>query len=217
MPASDFSTHDPEFSPEQEEQSARIIDGLRKINARIVRLGGSLEALTAAADRVEALYESLGDVTQSRAIESYRFAFDPDDPNNVIPFNPATGEFNPIAPKLVMTLEGKKLVARCEFPNCYESAPDSVQGGMVAAVFDQLLAYSIMVEGVVGPTAWIKVNYLKPTPINQPLRFEAAVDSIDGKKYRVRGSCYLGDEKISDAEALVLGAYPLRMEVGGEA
>jgi hypothetical protein len=215
MPAADFSSHDPDFSPEQEDQCARIVAGLRKVSAKVVRLGGSLDALTSTADQVEALLASLDGVTQARAMESYRFAFDLDRPNDVLPFNPATGEFNPVAPSLKMSVERKKLLIHCEFPNCYESAPDTVQGGMVAAVYDQLLAYAVMVEGLTGPTLSIRVNFLKPTPINEPLRFEAAVDSIDGKKYSVKGSCYRGEEKVTEAEALILGAYELTL-LGGD-
>ena len=40
-------------------------------------------------------------------------------------------------------------------------------------------------ENVTGPTLWLKVSYLKPTPINEPLRFECRVDSVDGKKFSV--------------------------------
>lgn len=215
MPAADFSSHDPDFSPEQEDQCARIVAGLRKVSSKIVRLGGSLDALTSTADQVEALLASLDGVTQARAMESYRFAFDLDRPNDVLPFNPATGEFNPVAPSLKMSVERKKLLIHCEFPNCYESAPDTVQGGMIAAVYDQLLAYAVMVEGLTGPTLSIRVNFLKPTPINEPLRFEAAVDSIDGRKYSVKGSCYRGEEKVTEAEALILGAYELTL-LGGD-
>lgn len=212
MPAIDFSSHDPDFSPEQEEQCARIIAGLRQINNRIVRLGGPLEALAQAAEGVETLLASLEDVTQSRAIESYRFQFDLDRPNDVIPFNPATGEFNPIAPAMRMSVEGKKLVAELTFPNGYESAPDTVQGGMVSAVYDQLLAYAVMIEGGTGPTLWVKVNFLKPTPINEPLRFECEVDSTDGRKIGVKGSCFRGDEKVTEAEALVLRSYDIPVQ-----
>ena len=215
MPASDFASHDPDFSRAQRNQCARIVEGLRAINARAVRLGGSLDALTSAADRVEALLESLDEVTEARAMESFRFEFDLDDPNNVLPFNPATGEFNPIAPRLKMALEGKKLVVHCEFSNCYESAPDGVQGGMVASVYDQLLSYCIMAEGFVGPTIWIRVDYMRPTPINEPLRFEAVVDSVDDRKFSVNGSCYRGEKKITEAEALILGAYEIK-PIGGE-
>ena len=42
-----------------------------------------------------------------------------------------------------MRLEGEKLVAEVTFPGNYESAPDTVQGGMVAACFDQLLAFAV--------------------------------------------------------------------------
>lgn len=217
MPAGDFSTFDPDFSPEQTAQCARIIGGLRQLNATVVRLGGTTDALASAADRVEALLAALDEVTQTRQMETYRFRFDLDRPNDVLPFNPATGEFNPIAPALEMSVEGRKVVAECEFSNCYESAPDTVQGGMVSAVYDQILAYAVMVEGFTGPTLSITVNFLKPTPLNQPLRFEAAVDAVDGRKYSVRGSCFRGDEKVTEAEALVLGAYELTVTGGGRA
>lgn len=209
MPGSDFASHDPDFTPAQEGECARIIDGIRKINTRIVRLGGSLEALKAAGDRVEALLQSLDEVTQARALVSYKFPFDLDEPNDILRFNPATGKYNPVAPALEMRTEGEKLVIECEFPDGYESGPETVQGGIVAAVYDQLLAYVIMMRGFTGPTAWLKVDYLKRTPINVPLRFEANVDSVDGEKFSVKGVCYRGDEKISAAEGMVLGSYEL--------
>ena len=59
-----------------------------------------------------------------------------------------------------------------------------------------------------------KVAYLKPTPINERLRFEGVVDSVDGRKYSVKGSCYRGDEKVSEAEGLILGAYDLTVTGG---
>jgi acyl-coenzyme A thioesterase PaaI-like protein len=215
MPGIDFASHDPEFTPEQEAQCARIVDGLRQINTRAVRLGGSIDSLTAAADRVEALLASLDEVTESRALVTYKFPFDLAAPNDILRFNPATGRYNPVAPELQMEVLGEKLVIRCEFANCYESAPETVQGGMVAAIYDQLLAYVIMVRGFTGPTLWIKVSYQKPTPINVPLRFEAEVDKVDGKKYSVKGVCYNGDQIITEAEGMILGSYELPLEKGG--
>ncbi len=216
MPIRDFSTHDSQFTPEQEAQSARLIDGVRAINARVVRLGGTLEDLTAAADRVEELLASLDAVTRSRDIQSFGFGFDRDDPNNVIPFNPATGRYNPIAPRLEMRVDGDRIVTVCEFANCHESGPDTVQGGMVAAVHDQVLAYAVMLEGFTGPTLWVRVAFVKPTPINEPLRFESWVDSVDGRKYTARACCYHGEEKTSEAEALILGAYEFAKMGPGE-
>ena len=215
MPSIDFSTHDPGFTADQVRQCVRIVEGLRTINSRVVRLGGSLADLTAAADGVEALLASLDPVTQARALESYRFKFDRDRPNDVIPFNPATGRFNPIAQAMNMTVDGKTVVARTQLGNAYEGAPDTVHGGLVAAVYDQLLAYAVMVEGRTGPTVWLRVTYLKPTPINVPLRFECTVDSVDGKKFTVAGICYHGEEKVSRAEAMVLAAHDLEVSGSG--
>lgn len=209
MPASDYGSHDPDFTQEQIDQCARIVDAIRAINTKVVRLSGSAEELAAAADQVEGLARSLDHVTQHRAIETFRFEFDFSAPNNVMPFNPATGELNPVAPKLEMKWEDNELVADLVFSSNYESGPDAVQGGMVAAFYDQLLAYVVMANGKVGFTAWLKVDYLKPTPIDQPLRFKGWVESVDGKKFTARGSCYQGDAKLSEAEGLILGGYDL--------
>ena len=214
MPLIDYSSSDPEFSQAHADQCVRIVEGIRKINEKILCLGGSLEALTAAADRVEELLHSLDDVTAARAIETYRGAFDLGDPNNVLPFNPATGALNPIAPKLEMTIDGKTLVTFCEFSRCHEGGPDTAHGGMIAAVYDQLLAYATMIEGKTGPTVWLRVAYLKPTPVNERLRFETVVTSVDGRKYSVAGSCYRGDVKVSEAEGLMLGAYDVAVLQG---
>lgn len=212
MPASDFSGHDPDFSEAQLEQCHRIIDGVRRLNARVMRLGGNADELGAAADRVESLLASLDDVTAHRDLESFRFEFDLAAPNRVIPFNPGTGEFNPLAPDIEMSVQGNRLVAHVEYSNAFESGPDTVQGGMVAAVWDQLLAYAVMIEGGTGPTLWLKVDFVKPTPITERLRFECQVVDRDRKKVRVEGRCYLGDEEVSRAEALCLHAYDIAVK-----
>jgi acyl-coenzyme A thioesterase PaaI-like protein len=216
MPLSDFSSHDPDFTEEQVNQCARIIGAVRALNTKVVRLSGSVQDLAAAADHIEALSASLDAVTGTRAMETFRYKFDARAPNSVMPFNPATGAFNPVAPRLEMTLEGKKLVAEVAFASHYESAPDTVQGGMVAALYDQLLAFVVMAHGKTGPTVWLKVSYLKRTPINQPLRFEAWVESLDGENFCTRGSCYHGDVQVSEAEGLVLGNYEIPL-AGGSA
>ena len=127
---------------------------------------------------------ALDAVTSPQAMESYRFSFDLDQPNNVIPFNPATGRYNPLSPDLRMAVDGNKLVTFCTFANCYESAPDTVQGGMGAAGDDQLLAYATMIDGVTGPTLWLKVAYLKPTPIIQDVGGEGNLTFFDRAKWR---------------------------------
>jgi len=212
MPPIDYTSRDPRFSQAQADQCMRIVEGVRKLNERVLQLGGSLEALTAAGDRIEAVLEALDEVTQERAIDAYRGTFDLADPNNVLPFNPATGPLNPLAPKLEMSVDGETLVTHCEFARCHEGGPDTAHGGIIAALYDHLLAYATMIHGRTGPTLWLKVSYLKPTPIHERLRFETTVTSIDGRKYAVAGACYRGDTKLTEAEGLMLGAYEVVVE-----
>jgi acyl-coenzyme A thioesterase PaaI-like protein len=209
MPPIRYSSSDPDFSQQQAEQCVRIVEAVRRINEKVLQLGGSLADLTTAANRVESLLATLDAVTAERAIETYRGAFDLTDPNNVLPFNPATGVLHPLAPKLELSVEGKRLLAYCEFTRCHEGGPNTAHGGLIAAVYDQLLAYATMLEGKTGPTLWLRVTYLKPTPIDERLRFETTVTAIDGRKYSVAGSCYRGDVKVSEADGLMLGAYEI--------
>ncbi len=175
-----------------------------------MRLAGTAGELTSAADTVEALTASLDAVTATRAMETYRFAFDLERPNDVLPFNPGSGRCNPVAPEVAMRVEGRSLVAECTFTNCYESAPDTVHGGMLAAVFDQVVSYAPMIDGKTGPTLKLSVSFLKAAPIETPLRFEAATDSVDGRKYSVSGVCWNGEEKVAEAEALILCVHDIR-------
>ena len=216
MPISDFSSHDPDFSADQVAECARIIAGLREIGTKVVRLSGAVEELRAAGDRVEALSQSLDAVTQSRAIETFRFGFDLDDPNAVMPFNPATGAFNPVAPELDMKVADERLITELVFSSRYESAPDSVQGGMVSALYDQLLAFAVMIHGKTGPSASLEVKFLKRTPIEERLRFETWVEKVEEDRFHACGACWFGDTQISEASGVILGKYDLPVSTGAE-
>ena len=216
MPASDYATYDPDFSDGQAAQCRRIVDAVRTLNERVIRLSGSTAELSQAADRVETLITELDAVTGSRAMETFRFQFDAADPNTVMPFNPATGAYNPVAPKMAMRVDGNKLIADFAFTNTYESGPDAVQGGAVASFYDQLLAFVVMANGKTGFTASLKIDYVRPTLINRPLRFEGWVESRVDDKFTTRAECYDEDSVVSKAEALILGRYDMPLVNGNE-
>jgi len=62
---------------------------------------------------------------------------------------------------------------------------------------------------VVRLSSSLEVQFLKRTPIEQPLRFETWVDEVEGDRYRARGFCMLGDTRISEAQGLIIGKYDL--------
>jgi acyl-coenzyme A thioesterase PaaI-like protein len=115
-----------------------------------------------------------------------------------------------------MRVDGERLITELEFAGRYESSPDSVQGGMVAALYDQLLAFAVMIHGKTGPSVSLEVKFLERTPIEQPLRFESWVEEIVDDRYRARGVCLYGDTRVSEAEGLILGKYDLPVSGGAE-
>jgi acyl-coenzyme A thioesterase PaaI-like protein len=87
------------------------------------------------------------------------------------------------------------------FGPAYEGPPGHVHGGLVAAMFDELLGFAQLSPGF---TAYLHVNYRKPTPLNTPLSLTAWVESIERRKRVVRGECRAGDVLLSDAEGLFI-------------
>ena len=72
----------------------------------------------------------------------------------------------------------------------------------------------VMVSGTRGKprmTAWVKVNYHRPTPLG-PLRIEAEVDRVDGFKTHAVGRVLCDGEVTADAEGLFVLPRWLREE-----
>lgn len=124
------------------------------------------------------------------------------------PYSPISGAFNPVAPPLKHRRDGDRLQGEVTLGGVYEGPPQAVHGAVVAAIYDQLLATANAISGTAGPTAWLKVNYTKPTPLNTPLRFVAWKAEQDGRKILMRGQCFAGDEVITDCEALFIQYIP---------
>ena len=68
-------------------------------------------------------------------------------------------------------------------------------------MFDEALGFAQLAPGF---TAYLHVNYRRPTPLNTKLDIRAWVDSVDGRKRLVKGECRQGDVLLSDAEGLFI-------------
>src|SRR3954447_12596972 len=177
---------------------------MRRVIARLVvvrppgdELERAAEAAAAFADRLDALPER---TRQWEVSEAGLF------PRDFVAFSPVSGVSNPLAPPLRLTLEpgeGEEYVVTGEvtFGAAYEGPPGHVHGGLVAAMFDELLGYAQLSPGF---TAYLKVDYRKPTPLRRRLDLVAWVDSVDGRKRMVRGLCTLDGRLLSEAEGLFI-------------
>lgn len=161
----------------------------------------------------EALVTLLRQHRQKRALPLYNVNFSdvkiPGDRfNNLMPYSPVSGQFNPIAPPLTFRSDGDRLCGEVTLGDVYEGPPNAVHGAVIAALYDQLLAFANVGSGSAGPTAWLKVNYLKPTPLNTALTFSAWKAEQDGRKVLMRGECHANGELLSDCEGLFIQFMP---------
>lgn len=196
-----------DFTRAQRDALLRVIDGLRACVEASVSLSGPVDDLTALADQAHVLARSLQARSGAKPIPRYGPVFDPADANAMIAYSPITGPFNPLAPPVELSVEGgerPRVVGTIAFGEAYEGPPSSVHGSIIASVYDQLLALAAIAADCGGPTATLTVQFRRMTPIRTPLRFEAWVDRVDGRKAFVRGECRAqgGGELLTESDAM---------------
>jgi acyl-coenzyme A thioesterase PaaI-like protein len=87
--------------------------------------------------------------------------------------------------------------AHVELGAAFEGAPGRSHGGIVAAVFDDVLGYVLTVIDQPAFTGELTVRYLAPTPIHQPLTFDAKLDSRDGRKLYMSAEARMQDGRLA--------------------
>jgi acyl-CoA thioesterase FadM len=107
--------------------------------------------------------------------------------HRAMPFDMVVGRCNPTAPPVTITFDPPRALGSARFQATHEGAPGWVHGAAVAAAFDMVLTAANMVGGVAGPTVTLTLRYRRPTLLDEECRFEAWVESVDGKRVRSRG------------------------------
>ncbi|MCE9622592.1 MAG: PaaI family thioesterase [Actinomycetia bacterium] len=120
------------------------------------------------------------------------------------PYSPITGDLNPVAPPIRMWRDGTGVRGAGRIPTSLNGPPNGVHGGFVAAALDELLGLAGVVAGAGGFTGTLTVRYLKLTPIDTDLDFEAHVQSVDGRKVTTTGSVSANGELCATAEAIFI-------------
>lgn len=179
-----------------------------------------LERVAEAADRVAADLEA-GPPRQRDLLELKRRMFDQEvaDGERVSHFDECfvSGPWNPMGIAMEVVREGDEAVASVELGPAFEGAPGRSHGGIVAAIFDDVLGYLLTLRHTPGFTGELTVRYLAPTPISQPLQFRARVVGVEGRKLRAAGEAYAltpeGErgEPVATANGLFITIDPSRI------
>jgi acyl-coenzyme A thioesterase PaaI-like protein len=123
--------------------------------------------------------------------------------------SPIRGRMNPVAPPLSMEMaeraDGSKYIAgRARLSNVYEGPPRGVHGGIVAALFDEILGASMALAPPPGVTAKLEVDYRHLTPIGEELRLEAWITDERDRRVYAKATCHAGDTLTAQATALFI-------------
>jgi acyl-coenzyme A thioesterase PaaI-like protein len=93
-----------------------------------------------------------------------------------------SGPWNPMGIGIRVHRDGDEAVASITLGPAYEGAPGRSHGGIVAAIFDDVLGCILRFVGQPAYTGELKVRYQAPTPIGIPLTFRARLLQVDGRK-----------------------------------
>lgn len=138
------------------------------------------------------------------------FPWQEDDLTAVMPYSPVSGKRNPIAPPIRMWKSGEGEVGgEALFGPTYAGPPDSVHGGIIAAVFDEILAMSNVISGTAGFTGTLTIRYRRKTPLNTPIELWGKNVRQEGRKQICRGEMRVDGEVTASAEGLFICAAGL--------
>ena len=194
---------DPLFSESHLDELRALADSVRDVIDATVRTGADYDVLAEAARSLDEVAATL------RAVE--REAGGPPDldairqaPHRFFAYDPEIGPANPLAPRIDMRVEGDTVTGHVTFGRAYQGPPGQVHGGVIAGVYDQVLGLANFVVGRPGFTGTLSVRYNAPTPLGQPLRFEARQEGVEGRKLFTNGRCFHGETLVSQAEGIFI-------------
>ncbi len=185
-------------------------------------LGSALRDLVDAAVRTEVPLAELEDVTATVQQLAARLRVDMrglqettplDDPETGDRwYSPAHGAGNPLAPRLTATdTPDGRATGRVTLGKPYEGPPGVVHGGVVASLFDHILARAVRAAGRGGMTAELSVTYRRPVRLGVPMLLTAKLGDADGRRTTALARIVAEDDPgttLAEAEGMFVSLRP---------
>ncbi len=202
--------------------AATLAERLAMIDAPLDDAGEARRVLAGVVrDVVQALTSTVPDGPSSaRAVAHARALLDelrgaaprPHDDLDYQAYSPMVGRSNPLAPPLQLRADDTGVHGTAVFGDAYEGPPGHVHGGYVACMLDEILGFVQSLTGNPGMTARLSITYRAPTPLHVPLRLEAKVLEVDGRKILTKATVHAGDRLCAEADGLFLSIGRERFE-----
>lgn len=156
------------------------------------------------AARLEADKRLVGHQAQAERIDAEQGRY----PDLAFEISPALGLSNAVAPPMHMWEAGGRIHGRVTADWSYEGPFGHLHGGVIALLFDQLLGIGQRISGTGGPTGTLTIRYHHPTPLNQPLRLEADMVRVEGRKKFMVGALWAGEVRTATCEGIFITPRP---------
>jgi acyl-coenzyme A thioesterase PaaI-like protein len=214
-PGNDFPGIDGPPQSSGDQPLNRLADALRRIGDAAIGHPIPEDDIAGAADALA----RIADVLEESASASKRPRFQPDasgHPQDFFPASPMIGFANPIAPPVeVWSVQGKdgerEIRGRATFGYAYEGPPTCVHGGIIAALFDEVMGAANIITENPGMTGTLTVRYRRPTPLLAPLEIVARFTGSERRKVFTWAGIYHEGELTAEAEGIFIKMDPNRL------
>ena len=204
------------FRQDESSDTGGLVDAINEEAGELIKLLRCSQApdtvLAEAAEHIRSAMASLapylkqgeGWSTISIASDTPGLGWMEDDLTRCMPYSPVSGRRNPIAPPLRMWRDGDEVRGEAVFSPTYAGPPNSVHGGIIAAVFDELLSMANVISGSAGFTGTLTIKYLRHTPLDRPVELWAVNERNSGRKQFSRGEMRVDGQVTASAEGLFI-------------
>lgn len=122
-----------------------------------------------------------------------------------------SGPANPMGIAIQPRRVGDEVVADVNLGAAFEGAPRRAHGGVVAAVFDDVMGYVLVLERTPAYTGRMTVDYLAPMPVGVDLKVRAWLDRREGRKLWIEAEMTQEGEVIGRSHGLFIAIPPERL------
>lgn len=161
------------------------------------RIAGQLAPLVREAERSGPRHRDVATLTQRMFAQSVA------DRTAVVHFDECVvcGPWNPLGIGIEVTRDGDEAVASVVLGHAFEGGPGMAHGGVVAALFDDLLGYLLTLHRFPAFTGELLVRYHRPTPVDRRLQLRGRVAEQQGRQLVTAGAIRVDGLVVATAEA----------------
>ncbi len=126
----------------------------------------------------------------------------------------ACGKNNPEGMRLKFTYDEDRdcFVCRFRLSKRYTGPPGHAHGGIIATILDEAMGKVNKLRHVVALTSQITVDYLRPVPLNKPLRVESREVKVKGREHiNMAEILNQNGEALARSKGLFIAIDPHRM------